>query len=364
MNLAHITMHFHPVLGGQETYIQSLNQLLAEENIRISVVQPSRPRTLKKPAFVRYVPRLRRLPRYFKGIDWFWFNMMLWFKKDFFNTQDVIVSHYPFHYPALSYNPNVIVVSHGVDWCEPPKLLFDKFKKYAARRVIKAGVKVVANDTNFLRALGLKAPAGSGFFEKVAENIWFVPNCVDTAKYFCRDAVRENIIFVPRNITKSRGIHLAIEAFSHFIKNNNDFIMLIAGGPLSGKYYHHCLNLVKLHALDANVRFLGSISNDVIAEYYNKSMITLVPSLDFEGTSISALESMACKTPVVSTATGGLADLPTYKVGITPEEVSKGLQDVLMDWEHESERQHNITTLVFNTSNWKKAWLKIVTNGA
>ena len=218
MKLTHITMHFHPVLGGQETYIQSLNQLLDEEDIHISVVQPSRPRALKKPDFVQYVPRLRHLPRYFKGIDWFWFNAMLLFKKNFLKSQDVIISHYPFHYPALKHNPNVIVVSHGVDWCEPPRLLFDKFKKYAARQVLEAGVKVVANDTNFLRALGVQAPAGSGFFEKVATNIWFVPNCIDTAKYFCRDAVRERIIFVPRNITKSRGIHLALKLLATLLK--------------------------------------------------------------------------------------------------------------------------------------------------
>jgi glycosyltransferase involved in cell wall biosynthesis len=360
MKLAHVTMFFFPALGGQETYIQSLNQLLSEENITISVVQPSRPAKHIKPEFVHYVPRLRHLHRYVTGIDWFWFNLMLFFKKKFLKSQDVIISHYPFHYPALKNNHNVIVVSHGVDWCEPPRLLLDKFKKYAAQMVLKSDVRIVANDTDFIRALGLKAEAGTGFFEKFDKNIWFIPNCVDPAKFYCTGETREKIIFLPRNITKSRGIHLAIEAFNLFAKIKTDFILLIAGAPLTGKYYTYCANLVKQFALEDKIKFIGSVSNSVISNYYNKSMITLVPSLGYEGTSISALESMACKTPVVSTITGGLADLPTYKVGRTANAVSDGMFQVLTNWESESERQFRETTKVFNTDNWKKAWLKIV----
>ena len=363
MKLCHITMYFFPIYGGQETYIASLNSILKKSGIDVSVIQPYRLKNIikmRKPKYVHYLPGLGALNLFMIGIDWFWFNYMLLMKKRFLKDKDVLISHYPFHYPPISWHKNVIVVSHGLDWSEPPKLTFDKYKKYAARMAKNNGAKIVANDTCFLRTLGINAKEGVRFFEEISDNVWFIPNCIDPNKFHCNNENRDNIILVPRNIRKSRGIHLAIEAFNLFSQKHNDFVMKIVGGPLRGKYYQHCLNLVKRYSLEDKIQFTGNIPNDHLIEIYNKSKISLIPTVGFEGTSISALESMACKTPVVSTRVGGLKDLPTWKVGTSPNEISDGLEHVLNEWEEESKRQHDITTNVFNFDNWEKAWLRII----
>ena len=353
-------MHFFPIFGGQEMYIYNLNQLLSDSGIDISVVQPSRPLNKNKPKYVHYLPCLRFIGRYLKGIDWFWFNLMLKLKKRFLKKQDVIVLHYSFHYPVISWHDNIILVSHGLDWAEPPKLSFDKYKKDAAIMAKNNGVKIVANDTSFLRALGIDIKPGEHFFKEVSKNIWFIPNCIDITKFYNKDKEREKIILVPRNIRRARGIHLAIEAFNLFSRKHKDFTMQIVGGQLSGKYYKYCLGLVKQYSLENKIQFSGNIPNDALVDIYNKSAITLIPTIAFEGTSISALESMACKTPVVSTEVGGLADLPGHKVKTSPEHISKGLIYVLNSWNSESERQYAQTVDMFNLDNWKIAWLNAI----
>jgi glycosyltransferase involved in cell wall biosynthesis len=230
----------------------------------------------------------------------------------------------------------------------------------SAKNAISRGAKIVANDTNFVNKLGLSVEAGSHLFEQVSDNLWIIPNCVDTAKFYPTHQARENIIFVPRNIRKSRGIHLAIEAFSLFLKEHPDFEMLIAGGPIQGPYFDHCVALARKYSIDQRIKFLGNLPNNCLLDLYNKSKITLIPTIAYEGTSLSALESMACQTPVVSTQVGGLADLPAYKTGVTAKELSDGMTSVLTDWRGESTRQYNATVGLFNMVNWEKAWLQVI----
>lgn len=360
MKLCHVTMHFFPAVGGQEVYLQALNKLLMDSGVTVSVIQPSRVASKFKPECVQYVPALRFLGRYFPGIDWFWFNLMLNLKRGVLKNQDVIVSHYPFHYPALNEYKNIVVVSHGLDWKEPPESFFDRYKKRSAFLARKNGVKIVANDTNFLRALGVVINPGERPFERVNEKMWFIPNCVDGDIFRDLNLQRNNVILVPRNIRASRGIHLAIGAFELFSKKNDKFVMEIVGGPLHGKYFDYCMNLVRKYSLEDKVRFIGSLPNNALLEVYNGAKITLIPTIAFEGTSLSALESMACGTPVVSTKVGGLADLPSYKVMPTVEGIADGLAYVLSSWDDEAKRQRSNTINTFNMHNWKNAWLDVI----
>ncbi|MCK4550851.1 MAG: glycosyltransferase family 4 protein, partial [Candidatus Aenigmarchaeota archaeon] len=265
IKLTQITMHFFPIYGGQETYINALNNIFEKNGIDISVVQPISLRNKNKPKFVHYVPSLRFPGPLITGIpflvnmDWFWFNFMLRVKKTFLKKQDILISHYPFHYPTIAWHKNVIVVSHGLDWSEPTKLKFDKYKKYSAMVAKNKGAKIVANDTSFLRTIGINVKEGTQFFEEIRKNIWFIPNCIDTNKFCFKKGKKEKIILVPRNIRKSRGIHLAIEAFNLFSQKHDDFIIKMVGGPLRGKYYKYCRDLVKQYSLENKVQFTGNI---------------------------------------------------------------------------------------------------------
>src|SRR6266540_2608714 len=77
--------------------------------------------------------------------------------------------------------------------------------------------------------------------------------------------------------------------------------LLVAGeGPLRAK-------LERL--AQANVRFLGRLSDEALVDLYRAADVSVVPSLALEGFGLSAAESLACGTPVVVSDAGGLPEV-------------------------------------------------------
>jgi len=361
MKLAHITMFFQPINGGQQTYIENLNRILIKEGIDVSVVQPLRRGVNDKKDNVIMLPIFPKLNKIFTDGEWFFFNKMLRLFRRKYKDNDILICHYPFHFPALAHHKKVIVVSHGLDWLQPPTSKADIYREKAARLCRDKNAVIVANDTNFLRYLGYDVKAGEKFFTKISDNVWFIPNCIDVSMFNEeKEANREKVVLVPRNIRSVRGIHLAIEAFYHFAKNNPEYLMKIAGGPLTGTYYMECKKRISELGLENNVLFIGSIPWDKMKNLYNTSSMTLIPTLALEGTSLSALESMACKTPVVSTNIGGLADLPCLKAEPVPEDIASRMEQVVKKWGMYSENQYASVKKNFTIEGWKEAWLSVV----
>ena len=360
MRITQVSLFYLPVRGGQEVYVSNLDRILRENNLSTQVIQLSA-RGADRRDNVITLPCIWGLGRLWFDLKWVLFNIELsLLMKRTLRQSDVIISHYPFHYPALKWHEKVVVVSHGVDWQIPPHTIVDKYKAYSARLCREHGACIVANDTHFLRSVGYDVRSATSYFQEVNTNTWFIPNCVDTERFRPIASNRENIILVPRNIRRVRGIHLAIESFRLFVKRNRDFTMHIVGGPLMGSYYKYCLSLVKKYDLTQKVIFWGSVHWDELVEYYNRSKLTLIPTLELEGTSLSALESMACKTPVVSTNVAGLNDLPTLKAEPTAESISHKMQEALADWEAIRKSQYDQTLATFNLNNWERAWLSVI----
>jgi glycosyltransferase involved in cell wall biosynthesis len=361
MKLLQVTSHYLPVQGGQEVYIQSMNKLLNDFGISTDVVQPFSRHVRTRPANVYMLPRLPYLHHVIHDINWFWFNAMLSFFRNRIKCYDVVISHYAFHAEMLREARKLIVLSHGVDWQRPAKTMADRYRALMASKTAAAGSIIVANDTDYLRMIGCPVEPAEKYFEEVAPGRWFIPNCVDVDKYQPGlDQNRERIILVPRNIRWARGIHLAIEAFQDFSRNYQNFKLVIAGGPLTGRYFRYCSELIKKLDLEDRIVWEGSVPQEKIIQYYQKATITLIPTLALEGTSLSALESMAAKTPVVSTNVGGLADLPTVQSDPVAAQLAGKLRYVMDNYGKVRAEQYHQTRDIFNMDNWGKAWLKVV----
>jgi hypothetical protein len=136
--------------------------------------------------------------------------------------------------------------------------------------------------------------------------------------------------------------------------------MHIAGGPLKGEYYNYCLDLIKRFGIEGNVCFLGRLNRENIRQKYYHSKVTLIPTIEREGTSYAALESMACRTPVVSTNVAGLKDLPTVKSSLTPYDINRKIQRVLLSWDKVSKDQYSQIKDNFNVDKWTKAWGHVI----
>ena len=337
-----------------------MNEILADAGHAPFVIQPyTRNKDLPSNVIMLpFIPRINRLVN-----PWLLTNFLLKFRKNELNRHDVIICHYPIHYKAIIEHKNVIVLSHGTDWHEPPETIIDKARQKAAMELVSNENRpiIVANDTHFLEKIGVKVKSQTSFFTEVSQNIWFIPNCINQNDFFPTNCVRKNQILVPRNVREDRGIHLAIEAYSIFAKTNVDFTMIIAGiYDLNDPYYVKCTDLISNNNLGSSVSFAGTIHHEKMQELYRESLMSIIPTIAIEGTSLSALESMACKTPTISTNAGGLRDLPTLKADYTPTSISDQMVEIKNNWNKYSEKQYEATTQVYNIANWEKAWGHIV----
>ncbi|MFA7193547.1 MAG: hypothetical protein WC087_01375 [Candidatus Paceibacterota bacterium] len=169
--ICQVTMHYLPISGGQQVYIDNLNKILVENNFDASVLQrkvKQKNNTGTKIFFVTQIPRYFLLHPFIYNAGWFAFNIGLFLSKKILKDQDILICHYPFHYPPLKWHKKVIIISHGVLWSNTKKnVFFDIYHKYISKHLKNKDVFIVANDTNFLREIGYSVEPGKNMFSEV-----------------------------------------------------------------------------------------------------------------------------------------------------------------------------------------------------
>jgi glycosyltransferase involved in cell wall biosynthesis len=109
------------------------------------------------------------------------------------------------------------------------------------------------------------------------------------------------LLFAGR-LTRQKGCHTAIYALRELLPRFPDLRLRIAGaGPWERAYR----NLARRLGCQQHVEWLGWLDPDALREEYRRCAALLMPSL-FEPFGLTALEAMACGTPVVATTVGGL----------------------------------------------------------
>ncbi len=323
--IIHASTHYYPINGGQQLYIEQLNNVFGKfEKIIIqlesapAVDMPEEVISLKCPYFLSY-----------KGLQSYGYNYRLKEKVDQLAIEeaidlnnDLFISHYAFHYRSLKHAKNVIYLSHGVEWDGPGglfKKLYHFHRFWINKNLIRnPNVTIVANDCNYYRKMGLSVGVDN-YFKEVQPRKWLVPNCIDTAffsphKSFSPKFTKPTIV-IPRNIVPQRGIDLVIKSFKeisdHVLMNNYELV--IVGAAYDKVYFDYLLRLVAELGLNARVKFHGSIPRNEMRDVYLSAELVVIYSTFREGTSLAALEAMSCGTPVITSNVGGLKDLPTVK---------------------------------------------------
>ena len=362
MKILHLTDCYEPICGGQEVYIQQLIKVCREQGFQSRVIQPYWASAQNSENILFFTPRIPKA-HLIPGFHTLFMNLMtrILYKKQL-EWADTIICHYASKAIFLKkYWSKVIILSHGVEWNVPAKTFWDKILAKNAAAMLKHNVRHVVNDTNYLRTLGTKATPGKNPFQSVKKNIWFVPNCVDTNLFRPqRKKKKKNQILVPRNFRYDRGIDLALLAFIFLKKKLQKTKIIFAGKSYPGPYLETIKKIIEDHKLEKEVVLFGHADQAALRKLYSSSMVCLIPTRAKEGTSLSALESMAMGTPCVSTCVGGLADLPTVKCKIDPRNMSTVLRKVMQNRKKIGDRQNRIVKTVFNLTNWKAAWLQII----
>ncbi len=142
---------------------------------------------------------------------------------------------------------------------------------------------------------------------KGLENIYYIPNGVDTKKFhLCRDARSEQtfkILFSGR-LSIDKGVDFLTEIIQLVNKRLNaksiKFI-IIGSGPLEDKIGK---NLRK----HENVDFLGFVHPELLPEIYREAHLFLIPSRT-EGMPLRLLEAQSCGLPAVGSNIPGISDI-------------------------------------------------------
>ena len=177
------------------------------------------------------------------------------------------------------------------------------------QRSIQRSYKVIAIDNDSYKLCKK--------YNKPDKDIIRLPNFVDTNIFYPDKNYKEIkekynlsskkiILFVGR-LSEVKGLELfidTIERLNHSKRNNWQGVIIG-----DGDYGHTIKEYVKRNDLCNSIRFMGAISDPVILRKFYTLADVFVLTSYHEGVPITALESLACGTPVVSTAVGGLPSL-------------------------------------------------------
>ena len=168
------------------------------------------------------------------------------------------------------------------------------------------------------------------------------------------------VIISTGHLIERKGHHLVIDA----VQSLTDVTLLIAGSGPDGKTLERQVHKA---GMTERVRFLGSLSQTELAEYYGAADLSVLAS-SREGWANVLLESMSCGTPVVATNIWGTPEVvQTPEAGRlvkrTANDLRQGIIDLLdtlpvrsqtrayaeqFTWQSTSEAQYRIFNAIVN----------------
>ena len=118
------------------------------------------------------------------------------------------------------------------------------------------------------------------------------------------------LLFVGR-LQPSKGIDTLLRAAAEIRRDRPDVCVLIVGGGLDERDGQETAELNRLQRLGGelglkNVRYIKAQPQETLAQYYAAADVFVMPS-HYESFGMVVLEAMACGTPVVGSAVGGLS---------------------------------------------------------
>lgn len=257
-------------------------------------------------------------------------------------------------------HPNILI-SHGITWDAPSRNMpIKNILKY-----IKDVDHLVSVDTNTISWLRSTFPTQMA--HKVKQ-LHYIGNYVDASLYKPLNKKSDEKIKIcfPRRCSSERGywlmssvlppimkkypnVEFDFVGFAHGEKIENDIKRLVSQFP-------NCINHYVLNP-------------DEMVNVYQKSDISLVPTLYSEGTSLSCLEAMACGNAVIATNIGGLPNLVIdgyngLLINPDEDELLMALDRVIFDKDLRDQLMKNAVDVAasFDKNIWIEKWNKVIFN--
>jgi glycosyltransferase involved in cell wall biosynthesis len=197
--------------------------------------------------------------------------------------------------------PPVIVTSHGGDLYGLKGFVFNRFKRYVARR--SAAVTVVSQAMK--KMLNELIPD--------EDRVRVIPMGVDLQNRFVPPAKRQAtgvVLFVGRLVEK-KGLNYLIEAMPSILERHPQALLRIVG---DGQQKDKILKRVAELGLTESVDYRGAVGNNLLPEIYCSSDVVVFPSVvaddgDREGFGLVLAEALGCGCAAVVTDLPAMRDI-------------------------------------------------------
>jgi glycosyltransferase involved in cell wall biosynthesis len=220
--------------------------------------------------------------------------------------------------------------------------------RYPMPRVIRGGAAstLKALESGLLRRAERVAVLSAFMREQVLElvpqierRIEILPGGLDLERFTPGKAAAdqwsdeaEPLLFSARRLVPRTGVLELVEAMPALLSRRPRARLAIAGsGALQGEIEQAIARL----ELQGSVRLLGTVSESGLIDWYRRADLAVMPTQELEGFGLTAVEAMACGTPVFATSAGALPEVvgqlgPEFLTnGRTPADLAGGLAALL-----------------------------------
>jgi len=327
---------FYPFTGGVENYVHNLSKELVDMGHEVTVLCANEPKSekedfldgirIKRVSYIGKIANTNITPKLPIEI----------LSEDF----DVIHTHLPTPWSAdwsaviaaVKGKPLVLTYYNDIVGEGFAERLAQLYNRINLNFLLKRASKIIIIQPNYLKSSShLKG------FEKKIETI---PVGVDLKKFSPDEMITNGktlfFLSILDRYHKYKGLQNLLSALMMVKKDVPDVKLIIGGG---GELLNHYRRLSGHMHLEENVEFLGFVPEELVAKYYNKCDIFLLPSVSKaqEGFGMVLLEAMACGKPVICTKITGVAeDVRAEGAGLTvdhatPEELVEAISYLLQN---------------------------------
>ncbi|MEJ2250913.1 MAG: glycosyltransferase family 4 protein, partial [Candidatus Lokiarchaeota archaeon] len=248
----------------------------------------------------------------FQIIPYLFFNLLQGLKMikkyqiDIIFCQWVIPSGFIGLFLGKIFNKPVAVSAQGAEFYISKNSIFGIIISYVIRKI-----DLLLPVSNNMMSLALN-------YSKNIKCLKVLPNAVDTNKFKPLKGVKLNLnginpkykkILTVRRLVVEKKVDLLIKSFKKLLEYDPNIHLIIGG---DGPEKRNLIELTKKLGISKKVKFLGFISHDKLNYLYNLADIYVLTS-EQEGLSLSLLEALATKIPVVSTNIVGNPEVIIHK---------------------------------------------------
>ncbi|MGO3920718.1 glycosyltransferase family 4 protein [Acinetobacter venetianus] len=361
---------FNTEIGGVQRYLYELSLIIKELNFEVFVVQFGGEKASSSYEGINIIQLdFADKSRYSSAFTY------IKEKYNFDNKSDVVIWGADTISKKLPKNIKSVSIQHGIacDMVEMDSTLRKIIKNIGFIFIYKFFQRAKAidsfNNSTYKVCVDYNYLNWYRTFQKkngdLLENIYVIPNfskLPETLNTNRSDDIKKVRIGFARRFVYKRGVNLMIALSELLLEKYSNIEIVFAGdGPLKDQ-------IVNLKNKFPNNISITSFNQDETFLFHSKIDISIVPTIGSEGTSLSLLEAMACKTAVVCTNIGGMSNIVIdefngFIVNPNVEELFVKVSKLIENNDLRDRLSRNAHLTVsegFSFDIWKQKWTKVI----